>query len=231
MDSTKAQQLLNQILGQITGYKNPLSLDQFLTKYAFDVRLPQQVNDSTTGQITWSQSPNPSKFITVENTWSSEDVWEKRPKRQLNSIQDILSAWSEINFTATERYIDSLNIAECDNIYSSENVYRSQDIRKSKNILFCDGIGDSELVAASQRSASLQNCVRVEDSINCSNSFSVIWSKKIVNCFFIEDCGDMFECMFCSHTSNKKFCIANMQYTEEEYYALKDQVIRWILTA
>lgn len=231
MDSKQAQATLDQIIGQITGYKNPLSLEQFRNKYAFDVRLPQQVNDSTTGQITWSQSPNPTKFITVENTWKMEDFWEKRPKRQLNNIQDIITAWNEINYTATERYLDSLNVAECDNIYSSENVYRSQDIRNSKNILLCDGIGDSESVAASQRSVTLQNCVRVEDSNTCTNSFSVIWSKKIVNSFFIEDCGDMYECMFCSHTSNKKFCIANMQYTEEEYRALKDQVIRWILTA
>lgn len=231
MDSKQAQGMLDHIIGQITGYKNPLSLDQFQAKYAFDVRLPQQVSDSTTGQTTWSQSPNPSKFITVENTWKMEDFWEKRPKRELKNVQDIIAAWNEINYTAAERHIDSLNVAESDNIYNSENIYRSQDIRKTKNALFCDGVGDSELVAACQRSGSLQNCVRVEDSINCSNSFSVIWSKKIVNSFFIEDCGDMFECMFCSHTSNKKFCVANMQYTEEEYRTLKDMVIRWILTA
>lgn len=231
MDSKSAQVLLDQIIGQVTGYKNPFTLDQFRAKYGFDVRLPQQVNDSTTGQVTWSQSPNPTKFITVQNTWNMPDFWEKRPKRPLNGIQDIIAAWNEINYTAAERSIDSVNIAESDNIYSSENVYRSQDIRNSKNILFCDGIGDSEYVAASQRSVTLQSCLRVEDSNTCTNSFSVIWSKKIVNCFFIEDCGDMYECMFCSHTSNKKFCIANMQYTEEEYRALKDQVMRWILTA
>ena len=76
MDSKQAQSMLDHIIGQITGYKNPLSLDQFQAKYAFDVRLPQQVTDSTTGQATWSQSPNPSKFITVENTWKMEDFWE-----------------------------------------------------------------------------------------------------------------------------------------------------------
>lgn len=231
MDSKTAQATLDKIIGQVFGYQNPFSLEQFQAKYAFDVRLPIQVNDSTTGQLTWSQSPNPSKFITVANTWNMEDFWEKRPKRELKTIEDILAAWGEINYTATERYLDSVNVAESDNIYSSENIYRSQDVRNTKNAIFCDGVGDSELVAACQRSNSLQNCIRTEDSINCSNSFSVIWSKKVVNSFFIEDCGDMFECMFCSHTSNKKFCIANMQYTEEEYYALKEIVVRWILTA
>jgi len=231
MDTKIAQATLDKIIGQIFGYQNPFTLEQFQAKYAFDVRLPQQVTDSTTGEITWSQSPNPSKFITVSNTWKMEEFWEKRPKRELKSIEDIIAAWNEINLTATERYLDSINVAESDNIYSSENVYRSQDIHGSKNVLFGDGVIDSEFVVAGQRSNTLSYCARVEDSTSCSNSFSVIWSKKIVNSFFIEDCGDMYECMFCSHTSNKKFCIANMQFEEAEYRVLKDMVIRWILTA
>lgn len=41
----------------------------------------------------------------------------------------------------------------------------------------------------------------------------------------------MFECMFCSHITNKKFCIANMQFEEAEYRKIKDMVVRWMLTA
>ena len=230
MDQSKAQALLDQIIGQITGFKNPFTIEQFRAKYAFDVRLPQQVNDSTTGEITWSQSSNPTKYITVENAWNHPEYWEKPAKKELKSIDDIIAAWNDINYTATERYLDSQNVAECDNIYSSENIYRSQDIRSCKDVIFCDGIADSEKLAACQRSNTIINSIRVEDSNNCTNSFSVIWSKKVVNSFFIEDCSDMYECMFCSHLSNKKFCIANMQYEETEYRALKDQVIRWILT-
>lgn len=230
MDESAAKVLLDNIIGQIFGYKNPLTLEQFRQKFAFDVRLPQQVNDSTTGQATWTQSVNPSKFITTENAWNRLD-WDQKPPRQFDSIQDILAAWNEVNYTATERHLDSINIGESDNIYSSENVYRSQDISGSKNILFSDGVNDSESVAACQRSKGLSYCARVEDSNSTSNSFSVIWSKKIVNSYFIEDCGDMFECMFCSHVSNKKFCIANIQFEEAEYRRLKDMVLRWILTS
>ena len=230
MDTKQAQAILDHVMAQITGYKNPFSLEQFQAKYAFDVRLPQQVNDSTTGQATWSQSINPTKYITVENAWNHPEYWEKPQKKELHSIEDMIQAWNEVNYTATERYLDSTGVAESDNIYSCENVYRSQDCRSSKNIVFCDGVGDSELAIACQRSHTVVNSVRVEDSHSCTNSFSVIWSKKIVNSFFIEDCSDLYECMFCSHISNKKYCIANMQYTEEEYRKLKDLVIRWILS-
>lgn len=229
MTKPQAQELLDKIVGQIFGYKNPLSLDQFMQKYAFDVRLPNSVNDSTTGEETWAQSLNPKKFITVDNAWKRED-WTMMPRRDVKTIEDILAAWEEINYTATERYLDSTNVSESDNIYESENIYRSQDINRSKNILFSDGVMDSEFITAGQRSNTSTFCARLEDSKECSNSFGVSWSKKVVNSFFIHDCGDIFESMFCSHVTSKRFCIANMQFEEEEYKKLKDIVIRWVLT-
>ena len=195
MSPKEAQAILDKVIGQVFGYKNPLSLEQFMQKYAFDIRLPQQVYDSTTGEPTYSQSVNPTKFITVKNAWAKED-WDKMPKRTIHGIEDILAAWNEINYTATDRHLDSINVAESDNIYTSENIYRSQDIGDSKNVLFSDGIFSSEYIVAGQRSNSAANCIRIEDSKECSNSFSVVWSKKIVNSFFIQDCSDMYESCF-----------------------------------
>lgn len=36
---------------------------------------------------------------------------------------------------------------------------------------------------------------------------------------------------FCSHIANKKYCIANMQFEEEEYFEIKKTIISWILSA
>ncbi len=230
MTPTAAQTLLDKIMGQVFGYQNQLKLEQFMQKYAFDIRLPQQVYDATTNQPTWSQAVNPTKFITIENAWARED-WDKQPERKLATMEDIISAWSKINYTASERYLDSLNVAASDNIYSSENVYRSQDISGSKNIIFSDGVISSEYIAAGQRSNSSTYCIRIEDSKECSGSFSIVWSKKVVNSFFIEDCSDMYECMFCSHVNNKKFCVANRQLSEADYRKAKDMALRWILAS
>lgn len=231
MNETKAKEIVDKVIGQIFGFQNPLSLDQVYQKFAFDIRLPQQVYDATTNKATWAQSSNPTKFITMQNAWDRGDnnEWEK-PKRPLNSLQDVLAAWSEINFTATERQIDSENVAMSDNTYFSENVYRSLDSIRSKNIVFSDGSIDSEFLVANQRSQTSSFCLRLEDSNTCSNSFSVSWSGKITNSFFIHDCKDMQDSMFCSHITGRRFCIANMQFSEEEYNKIKQLVIRWILT-
>jgi hypothetical protein len=229
MSPQQAKEISDKIVGQVFGYKNPFTLEQFMQKYAFDVRLPTKVSDSTTGEEAWAQSTNPTKFITVKNAWQRED-WEI-PKRELKTMDDILEAWNQVNYTATDRQIESDNVGESDNVYNSSLVYRSQDIHRSKNILFSDTVLDSEFVVAGQRSNSLSYCIRAEDSKESSNSFAVSWSQKIVNSFFIHDCSTMYESMFCSHLTNKKFYIANMQFEEAEYRKIKDMVIRWILTS
>lgn len=232
MNEAAAKEILDKIIGQVFGYKNPLSLEQVMQKFAFDIRMPQQVYDSTTNEPTWAQSTNPNKFITMDNAHnrSSEDDWLV-PKRPLNGLEDILAAWAETNLMATERQIESINIAASDNVYYSENVYRSTDITKSKNVLFCDAANLSEYVVACQRSNALNFCIRTEDSKTCSNSFNVIWSSKVANCFFVQDCYDLTDCMFCAHITSKQYCIANMQFEQAEYLQLKEMVVRWILTS
>ncbi len=239
MTSQQAKEILDKIVGQVFGYQNPLSLEQFMQKYAFDVRLPSQVSDSLTGEPTWASSTNPTKFLSMENARqqvadSSFGVGDgfMVAKRDLRSIQDMLQAWSAVNFTTTERQVESLNVAESDCVYNSENVYRSQDINYSKNVIFSDGAQNGcEYVAATQRSQRSTFCIRLEDSQSCTNSFSVSWSNKVSNSFFINDCFDVSDCMFCYNLASKRFCIANMQFEEAEYKKLRDDVVRWILTS
>lgn len=231
MDATEAKQILDKIIGQICGYQNPLSLEQFMQKFAFDVRLPQQVYDSTDNTPTWAASTNPTKFIKMDTArakYAENDGF--REKQPINNLQELLAMWNEINYFTAERQIESLNVAESDSVIKSENVYRSQDIRRSKNILFSDGIEDSEFIAASQRSGGNAFCVRVEDSGECSNSFGVSWSSKITNSFFIHDCYDMTDSMFCTNMRGRQYCIANMQFEKDEYEKLRQQVVQWILT-
>jgi hypothetical protein len=232
MDHKQAQSILDKVIGQITGYKNPFSMEQFLQKYTYNVTLPVEVHDATTGEATWTQSINASKFMTLKNInkQAQVDDWAL-PKRPVTSVEDILKAWNEVNYITTERQIDSLNIAQSDNIYFSENVFRSQDITRCKNIVYCESINNCEYVVASQRSGDSSYCARLEDSTKCSGSFGVVWSGNVVNSLFIQDSSNIYECMFCSKLKDKKFCIANMQFKETEYYQLKDMVLRWLLGA
>ncbi len=227
----KLPAILDQICANVFGYKNPFTPEQFLQKFGFDVRLPKEINDSTDGTPTWAQSVNPTKFITIDNARKRSEIddWVI-PKRPINSVEDILAIWNETNYAATERQIECENVFQSDNVYNSQWIYRSMDIHFSKNVFASDTCRKLEYVACSQRSNTSTYSIRIEDSGECSNSFNVIWSGKISNCLFINDCHDMYKSMFCSHMSGKKFCIANMQFTEEEYNHWEKLVKEWILS-
>jgi len=227
----EALEKANKIFMNIFGQKNPYTLDELLSKFAFDIKLPQKVIDSLTSKETWAESINPSKFITQDNmeAYDKKYGWMQK-KKEVNSLEDILKLWKKINLTTTERIYDSENVHKSDTIYRSENVYRSLDCRDCKNVLFSDGCGNSEFILGCQRTGGSNFCIRVDDSGSCINSYNVICSAKVSNSFFIQDSKDLDECMFCSHISNKKYAIANMQFEKDEYYEIKKQIVNWILS-
>lgn len=230
MKDKQTLEVANKIFMNIFERKNPYDLEKILNKFAFDIKLPQKVFDSMTSKETWAESVNPSKFITQKNmiNYDKQHGWMMK-KREINSLEDILKYWKKINFTTTERVYESSNVSKSDTIYNSENVYRCLDCRKCKNIIYSDGCANSEFVIACQRTSNSQFSIRVDDSNNCVNSYNVICSSKISNSFFIQDCRELEECMFCSHITNKKYCISNMQFEKSEYFEIKKEIIKWIL--
>ena len=232
MNDTKALEIINKIFNNVLNKDNIYNLDELLEKYAFDVKLPKQVNDSVTNEITWADSINSGKFITNKNMElkESKNGW-MLPKKEINNLQELIDIWNTVNFTTTERVYDSIDVVKSDTIYRCENVYRCSDCNDSKNIVYCDSCANSNFLLASQRSSSSNFCIRCDDSKDCSNSYNVICSNKVKNSYFIQDCFDLYECMFCSHIASKRFCIANMQFEEQEYYEIKKVITDWILNS
>ncbi len=211
MNTTEAKLILDKVVGQVFGYQNPLTLEAAMQKFAFDVRLPQQVHDVVDGSATWAQSVNASRFMRMDNARAQESSG-LRTARPLQGLQDVLAAWGEVNYTTTERLLESINVAESDNIQNSENIFRSQDIRRSKNVILSDNMTNCEYMVASQGVANSAFCIRVADSGEVSNSFEISWCGKVNNCLFLHDCGDMQDSMFCTNMKGGRFCIANMQF-------------------
>lgn len=232
MDDRKALAIIDKIFEAIFEEKNNHSLDKIINKYAFDIKLPQVVYDATTNEQTWTSLTHSTRYMTNANIEKRDETtgW-MQPKKEINSLEEVIELWKSIDYSATERVYNSENVIKSDPIYRCENVYQCTNCGDSKNIIFCDGCYNSTYTIASQRSNNINFCIRVDDSNSCSNSYSVICSNKISNSFFIQDCSNLLECMFCSHISNKSYCIANMQFEKEEYFAIKEEIIKWILNS
>jgi len=230
MADQQAIEIVNKIFKSVFDQENTYSLEEILERFAFDIKLPRQVYDSTTSEITWADSVNSGRFITNKNMEERDKTkgW-MLPKVEVHDLQELLEIWNTVNLTTTERVYDSISVSLSDTIYRCENVYRSSNCQDSKNLVYCDSCGNSEFLLASQRSGTCNFCIRTDDSTDCSNSYNVICSNKVSNYIFIQDCFNLHECMFCSHIASKRFCIANMQFDEQEYYQIKSLIIEWIL--
>ena len=77
----------------------------------------------------------------------------------------------------------------------------------------------------------LNSLIQRSDFMQGSRSFDakdVYGSRAITNSFFIKNCYDLQDSIFCSHLKNKQYCVANMQYTKEEYKVLKKKIFEWL---
>lgn len=230
MDKQKAKQIADYILKDVFNRTNLYSLPQLKRKFALDIPFATKVRCALSGVDTWSFSSE-SKLIASQKAIAErfkQDEW-MRKRKSINSVEDVLKYWQEINYIIGEKYINSKDVAESDGVYNSAVVFQSLSVFDSKNIVYCYKIFDCNYMFASRDSSSCTLGVRIKESIYCSSSFEVSWSNKISRSMFIHDCFDLYECLFCSHLRSKKYCVANMQFEKEEYFRIKKMVIDWVL--
>jgi hypothetical protein len=110
-------------------------------------------------------------------------------------------------------YIDSAKNCYMSSVvyYESENIYFSRWIFNSKDIF------DSLEIQGSQKCFSciqLTNCMNCEWSIRCTDSSEILYSHSLLSCH---------DCLLCVGLKNKKYCILNKQYSQEEYLEKKTE--------
>lgn len=231
MKKEQAKIVADKVFKDIFGIDNPFTLDQIKEKFTKNINLPVQQKCAMSGEEIWVHNPqSQNKHISPEAFLEQYKVdgWMK-PKQTINNIEDVLKCWEKVNYLSGNKIINSDNVDESDSIIGSSNIYHSSLIQDSKNVVFCHNDYYSNFMLASEGNNSCNYGFRLFDSIYTSSSYEVRWSKKVSKSMFINDSDSLYECMFCSGLQAKKYCIANIQFSEEEYFRIKKMVIDWII--
>lgn len=222
--------MVNYIFKDVFGVDNPFSFDELIERFCESVPLPRQVKCALTGVETWISPLEVTKAVNPDacrRELKIED-WLK-PKKALKTMDDVLSAWNEVNFQSAEKAMTSTNVEKSDSVMGSSDVYYSSLIGNSKNIYFSYNNFNCTHLAASRGNNSCSLGVRMMESVYCSSGFAVNFSNKCAKCLCVNDCFDLYDCLFCYNLASKRYCIANMQYEKAEYLKIREMVVKWIL--
>lgn len=227
MDEKKTKSIADVIVKDVFGLENNWTLDELRKFFCDDIDLPKKVTCEWSGKDTWIYNPQEGNKFLEQNVLIDKikDTGLMSNKRPIDSMDDIMKYWGEVNYMTAEKVISSQEVSQSDSVTSSSFVFYSSLIGSSKNIILSSNIFNSNYLLGSKGANSCNMGIRMLDSIYCSSSYEVRWSNKVSKSMFITDSLDLFECMFCYGIRSKKYCIANMQYEKEEYLKIKQMVI------
>lgn len=138
-----------------------------------------------------------------------EKFWELVKSLPMNATRNTMS----VNYTGT-------NIDESKDIQGSIEVYKSENLRYCYGALHMSDSMDV-LYSGGHSDYLYQTCNVGSQSHNSKYSVS---TKTAIDCEFVFNCRHVTNCFMCVGIEDKKFCILNKQYREEEYFNLVDKI-------
>lgn len=227
---------MNKVFGEIyktvwedifPGFERP-DIEKFRELYTKDIILPKKYTSAHGGETVYcSPEYGYKRFISsaeLEKHRQMDDFMvEPKP---IHSLADVLQEMKDLALFRGSRMLNSDIVEESDDIYSSSYIYGSTHLYSCQKMMFCNNDKTSEYLLASKGSGDSAFGMRIIDSGGVSHSFDVTWSGKCANSYFCHSSVDLRDCMFCFHLTSKQYCIANMQFTKDEYMKLKDVILR-----
>jgi len=121
--------------------------------------------------------------------------------------------------------ISGINSDFCNMTYSNKNCYLvfGGDFNEDcmYGTLSMHNIDSLDLDYSNHNSLCYEMC----DSMNCYNCKFTFNSKNCKDCQFISDCIGCSECLLCTNLNQKSYCILNKQYSKEEYFQKKAELL------
>lgn len=135
-----------------------------------------------------------------------KDLLLKTPRRFAKTIMSINSDGDEL--------VETKNCRNCFFVRRSENL---------KYAAFCSNIKDSYDYSHADNSELLYESANIEKNYNKLFSTTCWFSRDIT---YSDICMSSQELFGCVCMRSKNYCILNKQYSKEEYYVLKDKIIK-----
>ena len=222
--------LAQKILGRVFGEQLQVQAQEFFDRYLQDIKQPVKVQSALTGKPYYTSMPGYDSYVGQQEVFDRGEVSEwMMPKVDIGSLDELNELLTRFDFMQASRtYTNSNNVYRSDDVGESHHIYDSLNVIKSSYIVRSSWIWESEYLFGCMRSGESTHCIVLVEGTQCTDSYRVFSSRKVTRSMFIKSCYDVTDCLWCAHISGKQYCIANMQYTKDEYEVLKARILKWV---
>lgn len=142
------------------------------------------------------------------------------------SFSAITDGISKIAYLSPEFFFgDNSNVIECSTQYQSMDSYRSPGVSFSKNTAYSFWPRTAEFVYGSSMAFESFNCIHCYNSENLNRCFEADSSKSCSDAYFLHNCENVRDSMFCFNAKNLTHAIGNAALPAGQYRKTKSSIV------
>ncbi|MFA5105581.1 MAG: hypothetical protein WC506_01340 [Candidatus Micrarchaeia archaeon] len=119
----------------------------------------------------------------------------------------------------------NFNLPECQIASDSSNCYRSSLLRSSKNCGYCFWMDGCENSFGCWGPFDSFSCIHTHYCNTQSRTFEIDCCGHCYDSYFLHNCENVRESMFCFGVKNRKNCIGNAELAPDTYKSVKDALV------
>ncbi|MEW5997113.1 MAG: hypothetical protein AB1657_06015 [Candidatus Micrarchaeota archaeon] len=146
------------------------------------------------------------------------------------SLSGITPLISPVAYYCPEAAEQFENAIECNDIYSAYHCYRASKVYFTKFTAFSYWARNCEYTFGCDSLRTSSFCIQCHNSFKLSRCFEVDTSQDCTGSYFLHNCENVHDSMFCFNTKNKRYAIGNSEVGKENFLKAKSALQAWLLS-
>ena len=175
---------------------------------------------AATGKNILSVFAPETPYVVYDNDYWYGDEWDGRDYgMEFDFNKSFFEQFNELlkKVPSAQSVVGNTNSDFVNSCGWSKNCYLIFEADGNENCYYANDLYDSR---SSMDLLFATNCELCYENVDCRNSYDLKYSQDCDNChtsMFLNNCIGCSNCFGCVNLRNKKYCIFNQEYSEEEY--------------
>lgn len=172
-----------------------------------------------------------------ENQQLSEEEYKKKIS-EIKLDKEFINHWQkrldEISATIPKKYLHGINNQNVTGDYldNCKDMEYCFDCLAAEDMTNCDfsAVNSHNMYDCMYAGGGCESCYELNGAMGYNNCKFVYYGRFLQDCEYCQICHNSAHLFGCFGLNQKKFCIFNKQYTEQEYFELKAKIIAHMMS-